>query len=822
MLNLASSASANLSVVTSAAGTVEVQCSYVDFVSGTVTPSSAPNLSISTATTTSVIAGVAATVRNIKSLVVRNAHASISNNIEVRVTDGTTVVRVWAGTLLAGESVVWTDAGWVVLSYNGVPSTASVSLTGAQIAILAGLPVNLARDYGAKFDHRVLFDGACSTGAPTKITSATAAFVAADLGKRILLTGAGASGAKYIGTITNIDSTSQVSVSPSISTTVSSKAVQIHTDDLAAWTSFISDANGYAKNGVDLQLPHLSTNRSGVSAVLPIIRKPMKVTGIGCSFSHDTGDYATEGSCLVFCGASSVQGGVNNFSAFVTFDPTNGATGQALIGPVFQDFWIDCRNGDQDQALYGLEMRSCRGYELSRFFINDALASSLLLGVTAPGTPGALGEAKDCARGSIGNFRSRQLDNTSSPVAPTLTATTTTSAITLTTSGQSMTLAAANGLTTTGWIWVMTANGYPVLVNYTGGGGSTTLTGCTVSLADSINAPTTVSGSNVVQATPANGACAVLDGDATANTNLSLLEMWQLSHGTTWGPAAVEYRNCDSLQGYIVVINGGNATNDGAINRIRKPGVRFNGSTTNVTLAARNNTLDGGDCGVGGVSAMGLLNTGAKLAFPSGPNYWLNLQLANAAPVPNQESFSAFMWSPNGGMIEGGKSALIADQTISAATLTQVNGSQLVIPPQGFQVGTKIRWVIDMAKSAAGVAARSLFLRVGTAGTTADTALATVTLPLGTAVVDQGKLVVEWTIQTIGAAATSRLSTYFIHQLTATGFMTVAMNYQQITPSTFNTVTSGITYAALSFTTGAAEVLTILQASVEVVNPSNP
>lgn len=67
---------------------------------------------------------------------------------------------------------------------------------------------------------RTLHDGAADTGANTKITSATAQFTAADRGRSIVLVGAGVSGADYVGAITAVDSTTQVTVSPTILTTV--------------------------------------------------------------------------------------------------------------------------------------------------------------------------------------------------------------------------------------------------------------------------------------------------------------------------------------------------------------------------------------------------------------------------------------------------------------------------------------------------------------------------------------------------------------------------------------------------------------------------
>jgi hypothetical protein len=64
-------------------------------------------------------------------------------------------------------------------------------------------------------------DGACSTSAPTKITSLTAAFTSASLNKAITLAGAGEQGKDYEGRITAVDSGTQVTVCPTIKTTVS-------------------------------------------------------------------------------------------------------------------------------------------------------------------------------------------------------------------------------------------------------------------------------------------------------------------------------------------------------------------------------------------------------------------------------------------------------------------------------------------------------------------------------------------------------------------------------------------------------------------------
>lgn len=704
---------------------------------------------------------------------------------------------------------------------TGIP----VPLSAAQVAVVLGLPVSPVRDYGAKFDHRVVFDGACSTGANTKITSATAAFVAADVGKRITLATAGASSAVYVGAITAIDSATQVTVSPAISTTASGKGLQIHTDDLAAWNALVADINTFTYSGARVIMERFGTNRSGVSADINTITEQITLEGIGGSYNHDTGDYArAEGTCIAYVGATQSTNGI--FGAVLTFQPNTGATAQAQIGPFLRYFHIDCRNGDQNPALIGITINSCHGFIVDDVFVMDPGAIGIWTGVVQPGTSGALGEDKGCDRGSITNLRARCLENAiigANTAAATLTPTTTTSAITLTTSGQNLVLAAANGLSPTGYVWVMTANGYPVLVNYTGGGGTTTLTGCTVSALDAVNAPTTVSGSNVVQAVPNNAAVVVLDGDLTANTNLSVFSMWQMSIGTNWGPAGVEFRNCDSLQLIQPVVNGGNATNDGAINRIRRPGFRFNGSNTNVGLPARNNVILSGDAGAGGCSSMGLLNTGAKLAFPTGPNYWELYQLGNGAAVPTEESFSSFSWTPNGGLPTGESGvALVASQAVTAATLTLINGTLLAIPPQGLQVGTVIRWTIQMTKTAVGTLGSLFQVRLGSTGTTADGIVAAHTSAAGTAAVGDWTVVIELTVRgPLGGTAAAIAQIKYFNTGT-TGWSTLPFAYANMAMSTFNTVTSGLLYAHVAITSGATVVPTITQAFVEVVKSANP
>jgi hypothetical protein len=108
---------------------VEVQSSWLDNASGTITPGRT-NTAITTATTTTVVGSPgSSTQRNVRLLSIRNDHATDSCLVEVRHTDGTVVVTLWKGTLLAGESIVLDQDGkWYRIAANGIPVPPGMSI----------------------------------------------------------------------------------------------------------------------------------------------------------------------------------------------------------------------------------------------------------------------------------------------------------------------------------------------------------------------------------------------------------------------------------------------------------------------------------------------------------------------------------------------------------------------------------------------------------------------------------------------------------------------------------------------------------------------
>lgn len=129
MLLLASTSDL-IRVTTSAAITVDVHASWVDMNGATITPGRTNTL-ISTATTTTVVASPASsTFRTVKTLTIRNRHATTSVNITVIHTDGTNAVELIFITLLAGEVLHYHEAAgfWIA---NNLGQTKSAFVQGA-------------------------------------------------------------------------------------------------------------------------------------------------------------------------------------------------------------------------------------------------------------------------------------------------------------------------------------------------------------------------------------------------------------------------------------------------------------------------------------------------------------------------------------------------------------------------------------------------------------------------------------------------------------------------------------------------------------------
>lgn len=670
-------------------------------------------------------------------------------------------------------------------------------------------------DFGFVGDLYTTLGTTAVTG--TAMTDSTNPFTVADVGKRVAIPRAGAgtapNAAMLITTISAFVSSNQVTLTTGATNAVTAASVHYGTDNSTAEALMVSTINNQVWSGARVVFGRSSTNRYGVQTSW-VFNKTCQIEGIGGGHTADAGAWQTiGGTCLAWWGSSS-DGGVA-FQAMITFVPTGV---QSLKRVAVKHIWLDCNNNGQNQALFGLKLVSCHGHQLEDFYVQDALAQGVWTDVGTTPT-----EAKDCTRFSHRTMCFRQLDNT--PGATT-TPTTTTSALTWSTSGQSMVLAAANNLRTAGYVWVMSTLGYPVLVRYTAGGGTTTLTGCTVAAEDVINAPASYSGAFVVEASPGNGGAYKLNGAVGADTCCGVIDVVHISHGTTWGPAAIEFGNSDSIVIRQPFINGGNNTTETGGNRQRKPGIRFNGSNTNSGLASRNNIIyDGDPAGVstgGGLSAMGVNNAAAALSFPSGPNKWYNMQMGNGAPVPTVEGSAQFVWTGNGLLVPSEPGPVVTTvTTVNAATTALL--ARIPIPPQGLQIGLMIRCRFAMSKTAAGIAARITGVKIGTTGTTSDATVNSVSRT-PTAAVDAGTEEITFAVLgPLGASCTSIMTSCLVKGAASVGFSTTALvvSLGQGTPVAFNSASQ--TWLSIFMTTGASEVVTVFApVIIEVLKGASP
>ena len=132
---LLTGASDIVQLVTSAAVTTHIHASWVDLNAGVVTPGRL-NTIVSTATTTTIVGSPGGSVyRTVKTLHVRNTHATTAQTVTVRHSDGTDIVELIQVTLQAGEVLHYDEgAGFEVFDSQG-RSKQNSQAGGSQAAV---------------------------------------------------------------------------------------------------------------------------------------------------------------------------------------------------------------------------------------------------------------------------------------------------------------------------------------------------------------------------------------------------------------------------------------------------------------------------------------------------------------------------------------------------------------------------------------------------------------------------------------------------------------------------------------------------------------
>lgn len=151
------------------------------------------------------------------------------------------------------------------------------------------------------------------------------------------------------------------------------------------------------------------------------------------------------------------------------------------------------------------------------------------------------------------------------------------------------------------------------------------------------------------------------------------------------------------------------------------------------------------------------------------------------------------------------------------ATDTYLVGSSIPLPVSQLQAKTMYRLRFNLTKTAAGVAAPVITIRVGTAGSTADTARLTLTMPAQTAVIDSGRVEVLVTFRTVGSGTSAVLvgNALLLHGLAATGLSVANTGVATAVSGGFDsTVANNIIGASVNGGASAAWTVDLVQAEL--------
>lgn len=157
-----------------------------------------------------------------------------------------------------------------------------------------------------------------------------------------------------------------------------------------------------------------------------------------------------------------------------------------------------------------------------------------------------------------------------------------------------------------------------------------------------------------------------------------------------------------------------------------------------------------------------------------------------------------------------------ANQTLTNG-VTYLAGSNVLIPTGKIKVGTKYRCKFNVVKTAAGTAAPVITIKVGSAGTTADTTRVTLTQTVQTAVIDEGVFEIECVFRVAGASAILNAITSLGHRLAVTGLTTSNHSIIQALSAAFD-VTPANQQIGVAIDVGASSSWTVHLVTAELFN----
>lgn len=173
------STSDKIEVVTTTTANLDVHASFMDapipITSSSNTTPGNQNTTISTATTTEVVSEPSSSVvRNVRKLVVRNRHASASNDVTVRHVNASLTVEIIKVRLASGDQLIYEEGlGWIYSAAKLTTSTASelsvvrlasdLSNSTTTAAEVTGLQATLGAAGTYVYQYDIIYQAAVTT-----------------------------------------------------------------------------------------------------------------------------------------------------------------------------------------------------------------------------------------------------------------------------------------------------------------------------------------------------------------------------------------------------------------------------------------------------------------------------------------------------------------------------------------------------------------------------------------------------------------------------------------------------------------------------------
>lgn len=166
-------------------------------------------------------------------------------------------------------------------------------------------------------------------------------------------------------------------------------------------------------------------------------------------------------------------------------------------------------------------------------------------------------------------------------------------------------------------------------------------------------------------------------------------------------------------------------------------------------------------------------------------------------------------------------SASTAQQGAGFATDTYLAGSAITIPQGKVKAGTMYRCKFDVTKTALGIVAPQIQIRIGTAASTADTQRLFFAMATQTAAADEGTFEITGVFRAAGATASMQGITTLRHRLTTTGLNSTGA-YSRVLASSGATfdVTGAGQKIGVSVNAGTSAAWTVQVVEAELINLS--